>query len=250
MQTTVDSPRAIAARTNGAKSKGPKTEEGKARSSRNALKHGLTAINYVGLPGEEAQVEAFTESIFEELKPDGVLQCAIVKRIANCLWQLLKAPAVEDSLVHSTKGEHFPNGICHYGQRYDVQWAHARLALSRYAARIQRDYERSLDHLQKLKELANNPTINYTPEAEINVESGFKQNEPNATSDQSSTINHQSSSPAPRTSPLGPEKSHPNPSSSDRPDTVADILKALKFVGTYAFPENEPTTRHERRHGK
>jgi hypothetical protein len=37
------SPRALASRTNGARSRGPKSAAGKARSARNALKHGLCA---------------------------------------------------------------------------------------------------------------------------------------------------------------------------------------------------------------
>ncbi len=46
--------RAAASRKNGARSRGPKTAQGKARSAQNALKHGLRAQKYVVLPDEDA----------------------------------------------------------------------------------------------------------------------------------------------------------------------------------------------------
>ncbi len=54
--------RAEAARLNGAKSRGPRTPEGKARSARNALKHGLTAQAFALLPGEETRTPTRSSS--------------------------------------------------------------------------------------------------------------------------------------------------------------------------------------------
>jgi hypothetical protein len=50
--------RAEISRRNGAKSKGPKTPEGKERSKFNALKHGMSARTIV-LPGEDAESSRF-----------------------------------------------------------------------------------------------------------------------------------------------------------------------------------------------
>ena len=57
-----------ASRRNGAKSNGPKTEDGKTRSSQNAVKHGLSANKFVVLDGESGDDwEIFHQSYFAEI---------------------------------------------------------------------------------------------------------------------------------------------------------------------------------------
>ncbi len=95
--------RAEASRINGAKSRGPKSAEGKAVSSRNALKHGLTA-RAVLFPGEDpAQFEAFVSDLHSELKPEGTLQRALVDRAAELAWKLRRLPAVEGAILANSR---------------------------------------------------------------------------------------------------------------------------------------------------
>jgi hypothetical protein len=67
--------RAAASRRNGAQSCGPKTLEGKARSSQNALKHGLRVDKFVVVGGGEdaAAFAALETALSKELTPDGAL---------------------------------------------------------------------------------------------------------------------------------------------------------------------------------
>ena len=85
-------------RKNAKKSTGPKTEEGKARVSRNALKHGLTAENVV-LPGEDRDYfEQFRFGLFDELRPEGNLETQLVLRLAAQQWRLQRIPSIEAGL--------------------------------------------------------------------------------------------------------------------------------------------------------
>lgn len=97
---TEDNPRAAAARRNGARSKGPRTAEGKARSSKNALKHGLRASRHVVLADEDADAYAELEAaLIEELAPEGALQARLVQRIAAAEWRLERAERMECQLL-------------------------------------------------------------------------------------------------------------------------------------------------------
>lgn len=97
------SKQAEANRRNAQNSTGPRTEEGKQRSSMNALKHGLTAESVV-LPGEDAaQFDALQQRFMEEYAPQTVLETELVKLIAGCVWRLKRVPVFERAILLAYK---------------------------------------------------------------------------------------------------------------------------------------------------
>ena len=73
---------------NARKSTGPKTPEGKKRSSMNAIKHGLTARTAM-LPDEDPEAfEKRTVGWFETVKPQNEVEASHVESAAYLSWQL------------------------------------------------------------------------------------------------------------------------------------------------------------------
>jgi len=102
---SVSSARAAASRKNGARSRGPKTAEGKARSAQNALKHGLRAQKHVVLPEENGgEFAALEAALIEELSPVGPLQAVLAQRIAVAAWRLARADRIEAEVLGHQRG--------------------------------------------------------------------------------------------------------------------------------------------------
>src|SRR6266481_2073689 len=85
-------------RLNARKSTGPRTTNGKARVSANALKHGLTAHDII-MPYEKAEdFESFRSGLFSSLEPQGELEETLAERIAVDAWRLRRIPILEAAL--------------------------------------------------------------------------------------------------------------------------------------------------------
>jgi hypothetical protein len=90
---------------NGALSRGPKTPEGKARSAQNATTHGLTAKRPV-LPNENpVEFEALSHAYTNRLRPANATERDLVHEMAAARWRLLRATAIErDVLAAKRRG--------------------------------------------------------------------------------------------------------------------------------------------------
>lgn len=93
------SPARIAANTaNARESSGPRTVEGKARSSQNARKHGLTAREVVIAPGEHEEFQQLLADFQAEIAPEGVIQQTLFNELVRASWNLRRARRIEAEL--------------------------------------------------------------------------------------------------------------------------------------------------------
>ncbi|WP_435016348.1 hypothetical protein TA3x_003913 [Tundrisphaera sp. TA3] len=77
------SPARLAANVrNASRSTGPRSPAGKAASSRNSLKHGMTGAGVVLPPGEAEEVDALSAEFEAELKPSGAMGRMLLRRVA------------------------------------------------------------------------------------------------------------------------------------------------------------------------
>jgi hypothetical protein len=82
-------------RANALLSTGPKTPEGKAKSSLNAVKTGLTGRTVL-LPGDDGNLyEAHVQRFHGEHQPIGDKEATLVQSIADAEWRLLRIPSLE-----------------------------------------------------------------------------------------------------------------------------------------------------------
>jgi len=82
-------------RANALKSTGPRSLSGRARSSQNAIKHGLTA-QHVVLPGENPEeFEGMRHAMFGSLNPQGALENQLVERAASLIWRMRRISVFE-----------------------------------------------------------------------------------------------------------------------------------------------------------
>ena len=213
-----------ASRRNGAKSNGPKTAEGRARSSQNAIKYGLTSNKIVILDGEcEEAWEEFQTHFIAKFQPRDfveerlVIQMAVNQWRLERVWSLQTATVDEESATQeeivTVKYEQWDTALihaCSYNARKDDL-----KALDQYESRFIRNFDRALRQLNQIREqyppqhdLENEPKTEVleaqskTEASEIQSKREVLENEPNTES--------QAAAPA-RDSQIQPSAIHPIP---------------------------------------
>jgi hypothetical protein len=85
-------------RRNARLSTGPVTEDGKKRSRRNAVRHGLTAETVIVALEDAEDYAAFEMAITADFDAQSSVARELVLRLASLLWRLRRATAIESGL--------------------------------------------------------------------------------------------------------------------------------------------------------
>jgi hypothetical protein len=85
-------------RQNAKHSTGPRSEHGKRRSRRNALRHGLSAETVIDVLEDPAAYNALASAINADYRPRTNFELQLVSRLVSLLWRLRRAVAIESGL--------------------------------------------------------------------------------------------------------------------------------------------------------
>jgi hypothetical protein len=88
-------------RRNALKSTGPTTPEGKERSCRNALRHGLTAETVIATLEDAEDYQAFEAAVIADYDAESAVERELVLRLASVLWRLRRATGIETAMLES-----------------------------------------------------------------------------------------------------------------------------------------------------
>ena len=92
-------------RRNALKSTGPTTPDGKDRSCRNALRHGLTAETVIAALEDAEDYQAFEAAVIADYDAESAIERELVLRLASVLWRLRRATGIETALFESVIAE-------------------------------------------------------------------------------------------------------------------------------------------------
>jgi hypothetical protein len=79
--------RAEANRQNALRSTGPRTPEGRAASSRNAVRHGVLSNNFVAEHEDHDTFQRLLEGLVAEFEPETAIESLLVERLAMLFWR-------------------------------------------------------------------------------------------------------------------------------------------------------------------
>ena len=138
---------------------GPKTPEGRRRSSLNAVKTMITSKIHLCSPEEQPAYDAHMAAYKEAYAPVGILETELVVEIAKGRWRCKRASSVEDSVYaqghidHAGEMEsgHPAVDSCLAEGKVWKEHSHSLMLISLYETRLRRAVEKDIAALEAMQ---------------------------------------------------------------------------------------------------
>ncbi|MFN0106578.1 MAG: hypothetical protein ACKV2U_31350 [Bryobacteraceae bacterium] len=135
-------------------STGPNTTDGKARSSRNNLQHGLTLGVLTLQPAEQGAFCEFEANMRSEIRPDGCFENEALQQFLEVAWRIRKIRAIVQQLTEQHREDPFVHPETEAPMRQ----------LTRYRAAAEMVVFRAIKTLRELQTLRLFRTLHLTKE--------------------------------------------------------------------------------------
>jgi hypothetical protein len=225
-------------RANAQASTGPSTPEGKAASSRNAIKFGLFATNNCILPGEQGEYDTLCKRLWLELDPVGALEEATAAEYVRAVWRLRRCAVAEERLgwrsewLQQDSNRENHEDLPPADPAINQQTMAAQASVDRARTQAQNCMRRAKAELDKLQATRSTRTISQN---EPNADVASSQDEADLQNE--AVLQNEAKSVAPP-KPIAPTRSQ---SPRNVPCPCGSGLTELmcRFVNRHAEPENE-----------
>jgi hypothetical protein len=101
----------LANRRNAQKSTGPRTPEGKAIVSKNAVKHGLTARHDLINGEDHAEFDLYRDRLLAELDPATPMESMLAERIVTLSWRLKRTTRIQGQTIDALNAPDTPSPL-------------------------------------------------------------------------------------------------------------------------------------------
>lgn len=164
--------RSSSSANNGTNSQGPVTAEGKARSARNAEKHGIYSHNIVLRSESTPAYEDLCVRYYQHFAPQSPIEADLVDQLIAATWKLRRFSSLETAALDhalSTSTDTVKQTYATVDEETRTYLAYDQLAqsngtfatLNRAQAAQVRQFDRALRHLRAFQKSRNEPT--FTP---------------------------------------------------------------------------------------
>jgi len=134
---------------NALKSTGPKSKEGKAIASQNAIRHGLLSQDLILKDESLEEFDLFRQGLYQSLSPIGRLEEILVEKIVSAGWRFRRLIKVEKSLFDEE--DEYALSKPEFSDAFRRSGGSHMQILSRYESGIEKSFYKAIHELQRIQ---------------------------------------------------------------------------------------------------